>query len=357
MRAKSLAALATTSIATASIAMIFLATPALAHHSRSNFDLDSTVEIRGEVTEFSWRNPHGYVVIEGKKGDGPVEEWTFELNSTPVLKRFGWTPDTLKEGDLVVARGNPDRDPNRRFVYANLFVKNGKDIWAWGGPRLTNPPKPTAEQLAAKSTDFTGVWRVQFKGDVLGRNRPDSVVVNTLPVTAKGQEQLDHFDSDRNPEWDCLPITMPQILGYPYPFEITRPDADTLVIRYEVDELERVVHLNMKSHPEGVAPTPLGHSIGHFDNGDLVIETADFSHARWGNGKGVDSSEKKTTVERYTLGADGRSLTLHFTMTDPEYLAKPVTDEQHYNLNPGYKLQEYLCDPKTARRHLTAGED
>jgi pyruvate,orthophosphate dikinase len=62
-------------------------------------------------------------------------------------------------------------------------------------------------------------------------------------------------------------------------------------------------------------------------------------------------------VERYTLGDDGRTLTLHFTMTDPEYLAEPVTDEQHYNLNPGYELQEYLCDPETARRHLSAGED
>jgi hypothetical protein len=347
MRAKAFAALVTASIAT----------PAFAHHSRSNFDLDSTVEIAGTVKEFTWRNPHAYVVVEGKEGEGTVEEWTFELNSTPVLKRFGWTPDTLKVGDRVVARGNPDRDAERHFVYANLFVRDGEEIWAWGGPQLTSPPKPSAEQLAAASTDFTGVWRVQFKGDVLGRNRPDTVVVNTLPVTAKGQAQLDHFDPDRNPEWDCLPITMPQILGYPYPFEITRPDADTLRIRYEVDELERVVHLNMDSHPADVAPSPLGHSIGRFENGDLVIETANFTHARWGTGRGVDSSEQKTTVERYTLGDDGRTLTLHFTMTDPEYLAEPVTDEQHYNLNPGYTLQEYLCDPETARRHLTVGEE
>ena len=334
-----------------------ISAPALAHHSRSNFDLDSTVEIAGTVKEFAWRNPHGYVVIEGEKGDGPVEQWTFELNSTPVLKRFGWTPQTLKVGDHVVARGNPDRDADRRFVYANLFVKDGKDIWAWGGPQLNSPPKPTAEQLAAKSTDYSGVWRVQFKGDVLGRNNPDDVVVNTLPVTAKGQDELDHFDPDRNPEWDCLPITMPQILGYPYPFEISRPDAETLVIRYEVDELERVVHLGMASVPDDVAPSPLGYSIGRFENGDLVIETARFAPVRWGNGRGVDSSAQKKTVERYTLGDDGRTLALAFTMTDPEYLSRPVTDEQRYNLNPGYELQEYLCDPATARRHLTAGED
>ncbi len=149
---------------------------------------------------------------------------------------------------------------------------------------------------------------------------------------------------------------MPEILGYPYPFQITRPNADTLEIHYEVNELKRVVHLNMASHPTAVAPSPLGHSIGRLENGELVIETAKFAPVRWGNGRGVDSSERKTTVERYTLSDDGRGLTLHFTMTDPEYLAKPVTDEQRFNLNAGYKLQEYLCDPATARRHLTAGE-
>jgi hypothetical protein len=359
MRANILAASSAapvTMLAAAGAAAVLLATPALAHHSRSNFDLDSTVEIEGTVTEFAWNNPHAFAVVEGKKGDGPVEKWTFELNSTPVLTRFGWTPGTLKQGDHVVARGNPDRNPDRRFVYANLFVKDGQEIWAWGGPQLTSPPKPSAEQLAAKSTDFTGVWRVQFKGDVLGRNRPDTQLVNTLPVTAKGQAQLDHFDPDKNPEWDCSPQTMPQILGYPYPFEITRPNADTLVLRYEVNELQRVVHMNMTSHPAGVGASPLGHSIGRIENGELVIETAKFANVRWGNGTGVDSSEQKTTVERYTLGADGRSLTLHFTMTDPEYLTKAVDDEQHFNLNAGYKLQEYLCDPATARRHLTAGE-
>jgi hypothetical protein len=181
--------------------------------------------------------------------------------------------------------------------------------------------------------------------------------VNTLPVTAKGQAQVDEFNPDENPEWNCEPQTMPEVLDYPYPFELTRPDASTILLRYEVNELVRTVHLNMTSHPVDTPRTPLGHSIGRFENGDLVIETAYFSHVRWGSGRGVDSGEQKSTVERYRLAPDGKSLTLEFTMTDPEYLSRPVTEEQKYNLNAGYKLQDYLCDPATSRRHLTAGHD
>jgi hypothetical protein len=349
-------------IARVRVAILVLAsgaTPVLAHHSRANFDLDSTVEIEGTVTEFTWRNPHAFAVVEGTTaGSNETQRWTFELNSTPVLTRFGWTADTLKTGDRVVARGNPDRDTNRHFVYANLFVRDGKEIWAWGGPQLTNPPAPSAAAQAAKSTDFTGVWRVRFRGDVLGRNAPDARgLVNTLPVTAKGQALVDHFDPDENPEWDCLPQSMPEILGYPYPFEITRPSAATLVIRYEVNELVRTVHMGMKDHPANAPRTPLGHSVGRIENGELVIETARFTHEKWGNGRGVDSGEQKSTVERYSLGADGKTLALMFTMTDPEYLTRPVTSEQNFNLNAGYVLQEYLCDPATSRRHLNAGKE
>ncbi|HLF12767.1 MAG TPA: DUF6152 family protein [Gammaproteobacteria bacterium] len=340
-----------------SVAALFAAfstIPALAHHSRANFDLESTVEVEGVVTEFTWRNPHAFAVVESTKPDGSWEQWTFELNSTPVLKRFGWTPDTLKVGDHVVARGNPDREPQKRFIYASVFVKDGKEIWAWGGPPIA-PPVPVTEG----SKDFSGVWRIQFNQgfDVLARNRPDTALVNTLPVTAKGQTQIDAFDPDENPAWDCAPETMPAILGHPYPFQIIRESEDRLLLRYEVNNLERIVHLSTDSHPADAEPATLGHSIGRFENGDLVIETVKFSDVRWGSGPGVDSGEQKTTVERYRLSDDGKSLALTFTMQDAEYLAEPVTIEHRYNLTAGYELQDYLCDPETSRRHLSAGEE
>lgn len=333
-------------------------TPALAHHSRANFDLDSLVEVEGTVTEFAWTNPHVFVVVEGRKaGSADVHEWTFELNSTPVQIRSGWTANTLKAGDRVVARGNPDRDANRRFIYGSVFLRGSEEIVVRRIPAGTVPPPTTAEQQAAKSTDFTGVWNTRSRAEQILGSTADTQLVNALPVNEKGQQQLDRFNPDDNPAWRCEPPSLPNLLTTPYPFEITRPSPDILKIVYEVHKVERTIHLGSSGPTANTPRTPRGHSIGRFENGELVIETSNFAAVRWGNGRAVDGSERKSTVERYSLGGDGKTLTLKFSMTDPEYLREAVTDERTYDLSPGYELQDYVCDPATARRHLEAGRD
>jgi hypothetical protein len=353
-------------IAAAALAVLGAAGPALAHHSRSNFALDQVIEMEGVVTEYAFRNPHAFVVVAVEEAPGETHEWTFEMNSTPVLARFGTTRDSLQVGDHVVARGNPDRNAERRFVYANVFVKDdGSEVWSWGrlnAPAPGTPPPGAAPAPAqvAGSTDFVGVWRIQFQAgfDVLGADRPDTELVTSLPVNEKGAAQVAAFDPDQNPEWDCLPQSIPTILGHPYPFEIIRDDANTLRLLYEVNHVERIIHLGETEHPVGVAPTPTGHSIGRIEaDGALAIETARFSDVRWGAGEGVDSGQQKTTREIYRLVEDGRHLELTVTMEDPEYLTEPVTITHRYNLTLGYEIQDYVCDPATSRRHLTAGVD
>ncbi len=48
--------MATRTLAATLIAAL-TASPDLAHHSRTNFDLDSTIEIKGTVTEFTRSGP------------------------------------------------------------------------------------------------------------------------------------------------------------------------------------------------------------------------------------------------------------------------------------------------------------
>src|SRR5690606_37163270 len=110
----------------------------------------------------------------------------------------------------------------------------------------------------------------------------------------------------------------PGAAGQPYPHRLTRIDEDTLEIAYEVDNARRVVHLNMDAHPADVAPSPLGHSTGRYnDDGSLTIETIGFTCATWGHDQAVDSSGEKQTVECLDLLDGWRRYRNTITVTDP----------------------------------------
>jgi hypothetical protein len=81
-----------------------------AHHSFAVFfDDTKTIEITGSITDFRFSNPHAIISLEVKKA-GMVEEWKAETNAVTLLKRRGWTKDSLKAGEVVTIDGWPSRD-------------------------------------------------------------------------------------------------------------------------------------------------------------------------------------------------------------------------------------------------------
>ena len=114
----------------AALAAACVAAPASAHHSRANFDLDSTVEITGTVKEFSWRNPHAYVVVEGRKGNitfyidirypkGSRYLYQFDIPTSNQLT--GYEPERGK----VLFRMRKNRHHSMKIVYHTfLFLKS-----------------------------------------------------------------------------------------------------------------------------------------------------------------------------------------------------------------------------------------
>ena len=75
------------------------AVPASAHHSFAVFFDDRTIiEITGNVTDFRFTNPHAIISLEVKNHKGQIEQWKAETNAVTVLKRRGWTRDSLRAG-------------------------------------------------------------------------------------------------------------------------------------------------------------------------------------------------------------------------------------------------------------------
>ena len=82
-----------------------------AHHSFAVFfDDTKTIEITGSVTEFRFSNPHAIISLEVKNKAGATEEWKAETNAVTLLKRRGWTKDSVKPGEMVTINGWPSRD-------------------------------------------------------------------------------------------------------------------------------------------------------------------------------------------------------------------------------------------------------
>jgi hypothetical protein len=94
------------------LAMLAAAVVASAHHSfAATYDESKTIEIKGKVVVFSFRNPHSLITVEVPDG-AKKNRWAVEGPGSTQLANTGVQNDTLKYGDEVVITGNPSRTPD-----------------------------------------------------------------------------------------------------------------------------------------------------------------------------------------------------------------------------------------------------
>jgi hypothetical protein len=102
---------------------------ALAHHSFAVFfDSQKSVTITGVVTEFKFVNPHGVIVLQVKNAAGVAEEWKVETNSPSILRRRGWSPDSLKAGETITIEGWPGKENPHYARLRSAKRANGEPI-------------------------------------------------------------------------------------------------------------------------------------------------------------------------------------------------------------------------------------
>src|SRR5918999_866508 len=83
---------------------------ASAHHSFAVFfDDKSIVKLNGRVTGFRFTNPHAIIDFSVTSAQGQTEAWKAETNAVTILRRRGWTKDSLKEGEVITVEGWPAR--------------------------------------------------------------------------------------------------------------------------------------------------------------------------------------------------------------------------------------------------------
>jgi len=101
-----------------------------AHHSFAVFfdNEQGVVSVRGVVTEFSFRNPHGVIRLNVKDKSGNIVEWKAETNSPSILERRGWKKDSLKAGDEINIEGWQARDGSHYMRMRKVTRTDGTPV-------------------------------------------------------------------------------------------------------------------------------------------------------------------------------------------------------------------------------------
>jgi hypothetical protein len=114
------------------VAAIAASSPASAHHSFAMFDNTRKIDVKGTVKEVQWTNPHVWLQMVANE-NGQQKTYDFEGGAVAVLKRFGWTKDTVKAGDSITLTAHPFKDGKSGGSIDFVTLADGRKVGGGDG--------------------------------------------------------------------------------------------------------------------------------------------------------------------------------------------------------------------------------
>ena len=333
-------------LVSASLGLVVLPLTASPHHSvRMHYVPEQSVELKGIVAEYTLRSPHSFIFVDVRNDDGEIERWEVELASLAHLRRMGLDASAFEAGDAITVRAMPNRMPGNPLVFGTGFITgDGAEF----GEILT-PDDTPQRRVVAGVEGLEGRWMAPF---------PEPTSRSPYPLSPRGLAAWESYDPQLSPANECEPISIPSIYDAPYLNDIEVRDGE-VVFYHEVYNISRTIPLDgtpRRAEPSGV----LGVVTGRIDGDQLVVESRDYPASAWGlaiavgtNGGGADvpSSAQKTVIERYSASADGRTLTVEYTVEDPIYLSESYTSHVDLIRVPDdAPMYDYDCELESAKR-------
>jgi hypothetical protein len=194
------------------------------------------------------------------------------------------------------------------------------------------PPGP-APRTGDGKPDLTGVWFAQRTTDP-GKPQP-------LPWAEKLYQESVANNAKDAPGAHCLTRGI-TAAGALFPFELVQTPARLVMIFEDDLPSHRTVYLDGRSHPKDPNPNWMGHSIGHWEQDTLVVDTLGFNDKTWLDNVGHRHTEMLHVIERFRRPDFGH-LEIEFTLEDPGAFAKPWIIKRVADLDSVDEIGEYVC--------------
>lgn len=318
-------------------ALALCAHPAAAHHSVAFYEQDVT-RVVGEIVRSAWRNPHVILTVEATNDRGVVETWTMETSGIYPLERAGITAEMLGVGqELVIAGRRSSREP-AKMLALSAELRDGTQLPLWFRFAVDNFDDEAA--LVDAAAENRGIFRVW---SVPATNMFASVEqMADQPFTARAIAARASWDVLDNFATRCEPEGMPRIMVNPHPFEFV-DRGDTLLLRTELYDIERVVHMDAAAPPADAPATRLGYSVGRWENGDLIVRTTRVNWPYFDN-IGTPLTENAVITERFSLSEDQARLDFEVLIEDPAVFTRPASVVGFW-LALGEQIARFDCQP------------
>jgi hypothetical protein len=218
----------------------------------------------------------------------------------------------------------------------------------------------------AQTPNLNGFWNAQLvpapEGEILlDKLPPEAVFINDagagelgegefsgLQLSAEAKAQVENYDfaDELTSVFACAIPSVAFYMQAPFPMEIHQ-DENLIVFKIEYYDQVRLIHLDGREHPPADVPhSKSGHSVGHWEGDELVVDTTHIAAGSFMN-NGFNHSDDIRLTERFKLSADGQTLFLTQVTEDPEVFAGKAARYMSWRKGEGYVFP-YECDPNFA---------
>jgi hypothetical protein len=232
------------------------------------------------------------------------------------------------------------------------------------GPQAISPAAPPNTPLAPPIVhpDLSGFWNLDVKiprDESLMKQVPADTAflddtgpkefpageyggLKLKPAALAGVKKWSVY-SQLTPENACKAPSIVYAMQGPFPIEIFQSDK-FIVLKLEYYDMVRMIFLDGRKAEADYPNSSVGFSSGHWEGDTLVVETTHLEPATITN-NGLDHSDKVRVLERFKLGADGKTLLSTQEFEDPDMLENRGVRFISWSKEPGQHVFPYECDP------------